>query len=188
MSRMIRWALTLSFCLVTYVAPALADQSSERLNNLFDELRHTDSLVKAKQTEGQIWSIWLNHDDSDVRKAMAKGLASMRSGDYASAYDAFSTAIEINDNFAEAWNKRATVLYLAGNLDDSVADIIETLKREPRHFGALSGLSLIYQQQGRPEAAIGPLEAGIEIYPLMPGAEERLNTLRTELEKLSPET
>ena len=77
----------------------------------------------------------------------------MQAGDYRLALAAFDDLVERNPGFAEAWNKRATLHYLMGNDEASVADIVETLELEPRHFGALSGLALIYERNGQPAAA-----------------------------------
>ena len=84
-------------------------------------------------------------------------------------------------DFAEAWNKRATVLYLRGRLEESVIDVKRTLKLEPRHFGALSGLGLIYLAVGQPEIALKALDAALAIHPQMPGPREKAEQLRDDL-------
>ncbi len=83
--------------------------------------------------------------------------------------------------FAEAWNKRATVLYLMGRLDESVLDIQQTLALEPRHFGALSGLALIYDALEEPAAALRSLEAALAINPHLGGSKERIDQLREKV-------
>lgn len=105
----------------------------------------------------------------------------MASGDHETALDAFDDLVATAPNFAEAWNKRATVYYLMGRLDESVTDIQQTLELEPRHFGALSGLALIYDAVDQPEAAIRSLEAALEINPHLHGSRARIDQLREKL-------
>ena len=83
-------------------------------------------------------------------------------------------------DFAEAWNKRATVHYLMGNFEASVADIRRTLALEPRHFGALSGMGLIYDAIGNQTAAMKVWEKALEIHPHLPGMKARIQELRAK--------
>ena len=83
--------------------------------------------------------------------------------------------------FAEAWKKRATLLYLIGDDDGSVAKVRRTLALEPRHFGALSGLGLINARHDRPETALHSFEAALAIHPFLPGARANVDALREQL-------
>lgn len=104
----------------------------------------------------------------------------MQAGDYQGALATFDDLVERNPEFAEAWNKRATVHYLLGNDEASVADIVETLELEPRHFGALSGLALIYERNDQPVAAASALRRALAVHPQMGGGERRLKRLEDE--------
>ena len=90
------------------------------------------------------------------------------------ALSAFTRATEAQSDFAEAWNKRATVNYLLGRFQDSVLDIQKTLSLEPRHFGALSGLGLINLAMGHDREALKAFEAALKIHPFMPGAKTHI--------------
>ena len=88
----------------------------------------------------------------------------------------------LEPDFAEAWNKRATVHYLMGDYVASVHDIQQTLALERRHFGALSGLGMIYEAIGRPSAALRSFEAALAINPHLDATRQRIEELRRELE------
>ncbi len=160
---------------------AAADQTDPRLDDLFLELQAAASPGTARTVESEIWSIWLEVDDRGARLALVRGIRAMRLGQLDRAEAAFGHAIERRPDFAEAWNKRATVRFLAGRLTASVADIQATLALEPRHFGALSGLGMIYDRLDDAEAALRSYEAALEINPHMPGPRARVEALRAEL-------
>ena len=84
---------------------------------------------------------------------------------------------QLQPRFAEAWNKRATLRYLVGDDEGSIADIRQTLALEPRHFGALSGLALIMERQDRPGDAARSLKAALAINPFLPNGRDRLQAL-----------
>ena len=93
----------------------------------------------------------------------------------------FSRLIEMQPKFAEAWNKRATVYYALHDYDASARDIAETLKLEPRHFGALSGLGLVNIALGRYQAALTAFEMAVAHHPNLRGARENIKNLKEEL-------
>ena len=104
----------------------------------------------------------------------------MNPGDGRTARAAFDLLVAREPGFAEAWNKRATLLYLVGDDDGSIADIQRTLALEPRHFGALSGLGLIFARQERPAQALHSLEAALAVHPQLPGGRARADELKEE--------
>jgi tetratricopeptide (TPR) repeat protein len=166
------------FTLGSVVEPVSADQRDGRLDDLFARLKTTVDPVDAATLQQQIWQIWIEFEDASVSQLMRRGMAAMAQGDHDTALDAFDSLVQQAPDFAEAWNKRATVFYLMGRLDESVSDIRQTLSLEPRHFGALSGLSLIYDAVEKPDAAIRSLEAALEINPHLQGSEDRIRMLR----------
>lgn len=124
---------------------ALADQDDPELGPLLDELADPSlDLPYAQQLETMIWSHWFRHDDEAVAAVMNEGGDHLRYGDLEAALQMFDEAVELAPDFAEAWNRRATVNYHLGRYQESLADIEETLAREPRHFGALFGRGLVY--------------------------------------------
>jgi tetratricopeptide (TPR) repeat protein len=162
-------------------APAMADQRDSRLDGLFERLQTTTDALDAATLQQRIWQIWIEFEDRSVSQLMRRGMTAMARGEHEAALDAFDSLVEEAPGFAEAWNKRATVFYLLGRLDESVGDIQQTLELEPRHFGALSGLALIYEAVEKPEAALRSLEAALEINPHLFGSQERIDDLREKL-------
>ncbi len=151
--------------LVALAVPAGADQTDERLDRLFDRLEASQNETEAELLEKAIWRIWQRPKTASVRVLMRVGIQDMNEGRYKSAEQNFSAAIEFEPEFAEAWNKRATVRYLMNDLVGSVEDIKRTLVLEERHFGALSGLGLIYDALDQKEAAVQAFGAALKIHP-----------------------
>ncbi len=161
--------------------PVAADQRDERLDQLFTRLKTTSDPREAKAVEQIIWHLWMDSDDATVRQLMRDGVTAMSRQQYDVALERFNRIVQHAPDFAEGWNKRATVYYLIGNYPSSVLDIERTLQLEPRHFGALSGLGLIYDAIGRPAAALRSFEAALAINPHLSGARRRVQELRRQL-------
>ena len=157
-----------------------ADQKDPRLEPLFVQLKTAPSAIAAGPVEAQIWEIWGETGDPDSSALFARGIRAMSEGDGPTALAAFDLLVTREPEFAEAWNKRATLLYLEGDDAGSIADIRRTLALEPRHFGALSGLALIYSRTQHPADALHSLEAALAIHPNLAGGRERLEELRRE--------
>ena len=161
--------------------PARADQDDERLDPLFNELKEAESAAAARPIEQAIWGIWETTDDAQDQALMQRGIDAMAARDFATALDQFDRLVERAPDFAEAWNRRATVYYLIGDFEASVRDIQRTLSLEPRHFGALSGLGMIYDAINKPAAAIKSFEAALELNPYLAGPKARIEALRPRL-------
>ena len=158
-----------------------ANQNDTRLDSLFSQLQITGSGQKARTIEKFIWKIWRESGDKSVDQLMVDGVKAMGGGNYEGALIAFSSIVKGAPNFAEGWNKRATLYWLMGDFEKSVEDINRTLALEPRHFGALSGLAMIRESQERPLDALQAFERALEIYPAMPNAAERIRKLNRQL-------
>ena len=161
---------------------AAADQRDPRLDPLFERLHDASTSEDAQWAELQIWSIWLASADAEVNTLMHEGVAGLSTGDYAAALKAFDAVVVRAPDFAEGWNKRATVLYLVGDYAASIRDVERTLALEPRHFGALSGLGLINVELGNEEAALEAFEKALVIYPAMTGARSNAAAIRKRIE------
>ena len=142
-----------------------ADQNDPRLNNLFKQLNQTENQDEIRDLIENIWDIWYEVDDPKVIEYFEKGIQAMRIRNYPLAIRFFNNLIEEDPNFAEGWNKRATVHFMMGNFDQSMQDIIKTLELEPRHFGALDGMGLIFIHQGQFQQAIDVYDKMLEIFP-----------------------
>jgi len=142
-----------------------ADQNDPDLDNLFTELKLAQNNNDARRLENEIWLRWLNAPDATAADLLSQVSAAMSAGRYPFALQLCNQLVDTNPNFAEAWNKRATIHYLLGNHGQSIADIKQTLMLEPRHFGALSGLGLIFMASSNFEAALDAFSAVLELSP-----------------------
>ena len=150
-----------------------------RLNQLFEQLKKSNNASLAFEIEMKIWNIWSTHPTHDsLTQSLAKGSGLMSKGELEAAYKIFSTIIESSPDWAEGWNKRATVLYLMGRYQESLKDIDEVLKRESRHFGALSGQGLVQTELKNYEKAIKSYRAVQKIYPSIRAAKVMIPQLR----------
>lgn len=175
---MVKSTLALAILSVVLFKPAFADQNDPRLYPLFELLRTGLSYAHVQPAEAQIWAIWTHHEDESAQLLMGEGLRAMNVGDLVKARELFDVLIAQQPEFAEAWNKRATVNYLLSDYEASLRDIEATLALEPRHFGALSGRGLVYNALGDAQAAISSFEQTLIIHPWAPGAKENLERLR----------
>lgn len=166
-------------------APAgvMADQNDPRLDGLFDELQQLDPRQdqRAGNIQARIWHIWYLHDDAAVNAAMERGLKALAQDRYEDAVAAFTRAIELDPEFAEAWNRRATTYYVMERYPDSLADIKRVLALEPRHFGALAGRGLCLVALDRKHEALEAFEAALEVNPHMERVYLEMLRLRAEL-------
>ncbi len=161
---MFRVISIITFLLLS-ITSVKADQNDPRLNNLFKKLNKTENQQEISDIIKDIWDIWYEVDDPKVIEYFEKGIQAMRIRNYPLAVRFFNNLIEEDPNFAEAWNKRATVYFMMGDFDKSMQDIIKTLELEPRHFGALDGMGLIFIHQGQYQQAIDVYDKMLEIFP-----------------------
>lgn len=180
---MIRMAcLLIAIGLAIAPVTARSDQRDPQLNALFGRLKATTDFVEARSIESSIWQIWMTSDSSEINKLMADGVQAMASGDYGDALKAFDRMVIAAPEFAEGWNKRATVLYLMGEYAASKADVDRTLALEPRHFGALSGLGLIDLELDRDDDAVEAFLRALAINPHMPGVLRNVEDARKRIQ------
>ena len=148
---------------------------------LLHERLHDESLFVRGFAEQGLWLLWSRSGDEGVDRLMARGVEDMQAGRYVESIATFSSAIRARPQFAEAWNKRATVLYLAGRYRESIADCDEVLKRNPKHFGALSGLGQIYVQLGELEQALEWYRRALAVNPNLIGVELSILQIEEQL-------
>ncbi|HEX6102744.1 MAG TPA: tetratricopeptide repeat protein [Alphaproteobacteria bacterium] len=177
-----RRLLTAALLLGAFAASAEADQRDPRLPALFERLKAAETLEAAQPIEAEIWTIWAQSENDDVNLLMGIGVNAMAREDYATALELFDKMVEVAPEFAEGWNKRATVLYLMGEIERSRADVEKVLELEPRHFGALSGLGLLYMAEGEAEKALEAFRRALAVNPTMPGPQQWVEELKERVE------
>lgn len=147
---------------------------------LAKHLRDASALVRDFAEQG-LWLLWSRSGDPAIDAIMARGVDEMQAGRHAEAIATFSEVIRRRPDFAEAWNKRATVRFLAGQYRESLADCDEVLRRNPRHFGALSGAGQIQFELGNDAQAIRWWRRALEVNPNLPGVESNIERAEDRL-------
>lgn len=168
--------------LLAFPVTSTADQFDPRLQKLFLQMNSTRDAAIAWQIESLIWQAWTSHDNPVFNGLMNQGIEQMNTNSLNAALNSFDQLIEMAPNYAEAWNKRATIYYILKEYEASEADILETLQLEPKHFGAFSGLGLVYMAQGEFYLARNAFKSALEINPYMQGAIKNLEALEDYFE------
>ncbi len=151
------------------------------LDQLFAALRKTDQPEEIKDIEEKIWDIWMQNNSHQVNVLMEQGCDALAESDYTQAIQFFTQITEIEPQYAEGWNKRATAYYLRGNYKHSIRDIRATLSLEGRHFGALSGLGSIYLTIGDFKAALKVYQKLAKIYPQDADFKRQIEVLQEQI-------
>lgn len=160
---------------------AQADQTDPELNPLFDKLANAADASEASLIEIQIWQHWLAAPDANSEALMSQVVAAMQTRQLTLGIKLSDQLIDSSPDFAEAWNKRATLHYLVGDVDSSVEDIEQTVKLEPRHFGAISGLGLIFLKRGDYQNALDAFEQVLKISPQSQSTLRSIERVRNKL-------
>ena len=156
--------------LLLAVQVALSDGRSsindEELGLLFSQLLEIQSSSEADEITLKIWEIWTNDAETEFgQSTMLEGVSLMNRNSLVAAEELFSELIRVSPDYIEAWNKRATVRYMMGQLENSLNDVYVVLSKEPKHFGAMSGLGLIMIQRENFEGALSAYKKLIAIHP-----------------------
>ncbi len=155
-----------------------ADERKNELDRLFSDLKKKDSLI-SKKIEQRIWDIWSTHPTDDkLTLILSEGSKFVRDQQLYNAINMFTKVIKLDPTWAEAWNKRATVLYLLGDYESSQKDIDKVLELEKRHFGALAGQGLVNIKLKNYEKAIESYQKAQEIYPSMKSPEIMIKQIK----------
>ena len=170
--------------------------AAERLGEIGDNAA-TPALVQAlhdpdvtvrNEAHDSLWAIWHRSGDPAIDARLAEGITLMQSGSLPEAIAVFTDVIARAPDFAEGWNKRATAYYLMGDLDRSLADCEEVVKRNPAHFGALSGFGLIYLQKDDLPRAAEYFEKALAVDPTLIQVEAALLQIREVLRQRRQQT
>jgi tetratricopeptide (TPR) repeat protein len=151
------------------VGPASADPSGQagpaQLDQLFAELKTACGIEEGRAVEAKIVAIWLRSGDAEVDTMMHWANTALSIGSYELAINYLDTIVVTKPDFAEGWSRRATAYFYLGDFERSLDDIERTLALEPRHFGAIAGLGLVRERQGRLEEALEAFDRALAIDP-----------------------
>ena len=156
--------------------------NASETQKLLDELAEASSGEMAKTIIINIQQAWINsHEDSSEKRLMSQALSAMDDGNLVKAERELTKLIKKNPDFVEAWNKRATVRFFNGDFSGSETDVFEVLSREPRHFGAISGLAMINVHMGALREAVKAYEMLLNIHPYAEDAKKFLPKLKKQI-------
>jgi tetratricopeptide (TPR) repeat protein len=137
------------------------------LDRRFAALNAATSDEEATPIIAEIWSLWHTSGNAEVDDLMSRILSLAIFGQGADAEQLIDEVIRLKPDFPEGWNQRATLRYHQGRFAESLADCVEVLKREPRHFGALSGMGLIALAQGDEKGALAAFRRALAVNPFL---------------------
>lgn len=174
---------TLLVACLGFATPAGSGDTHDPLAPLFERLRVTHDRREAGALESMIWALWAKYegDRVEVGFLMHEGLQAIQRNEYDKAVRAFDEVTTLAPDFPEGWNQRATAEYLRGDYPAALADMRRTLRLEPRHFGALSGLGMVYMSLGDMERALKAFDAALGINPHMDMVRAHRETVREKL-------
>lgn len=168
------------------LAPAIPnDQAAPRapvtLDTLFADLKREQNEKAAARIAGRIQNLWSHSGSASVDVMMQWSQKAMTERKFDVALDFLDQVVTLAPEYAEGWNRRATVHFMMQNYGKSMSDIEHTLRLEPRHFGALSGMAQIMEVRGRKQLALEAWQKVLDVYPMLSKAQERVSTLSEDL-------
>jgi tetratricopeptide (TPR) repeat protein len=155
---------------------------TRNLDFLFEALKIAPDATTAKAIEQRIWALWFVSSSDTANLLMARVRAAVEAKDLDLALKLLDALVKVRPDYVEAWNRRATIHFMKNEYGKSLADIREVLKREPRHFGALSGLGLILQELGDNRRALDVYRRALAVYPLIERIPDTVKTLQEKVE------
>ena len=161
--------------------PPAAPTRQGRLDQLFADLKRERNEKAAERIAGRIWSEWNQSGSASIDLMMQWAQKATEDQKFDVALDFLDQVVTLQPDYAEGWNRRATVHFMMKNYGKSMADIDRTLQLEPRHFGALSGLAQIMAETGHKQSALEAWQKVLTIYPMMRSAQDQVSTLSEEL-------
>ncbi len=159
-----------------------ADTRNGFLAELFTRLEKSQDVVEARGIAGAIERVWLRSGSDTSDLLMGRAVGAFQTKEYALAIELLDKIVVLDPDWAEAWNKRATAKYFNEDYQGAMADIGEVLKREPRHFSALSGMGFILQRTGFDRRALEVFRKALEVYPKLEDVRKQVDLLTIEIE------
>jgi tetratricopeptide (TPR) repeat protein len=155
---------------------------TRNLDFLFEALKIAPDETTAKEIEQRIWALWFVSPSDTANLLMARVRVAIEAKDLDLALKLLNALIKIRPDYVEAWNRRATIYFMKNDYGKSIADIREVLKREPRHFGALTGLGVILEEIGDDRHALEVFRRAVEVYPRIERVPDLIKTLQEKVE------
>lgn len=173
--------------------PALAQQTGgggpssqpapEVIDGLLGQLHQADDEAAAKALEQAVWQAWMRSGSPTVDLLVQQAERAMEDDQHRIAISILSAAIELEPEFPEVWNRRATAYYLSRQYERSLADAEKVLELEPRHFAALAGLGMLHKAMGNERAALQAFRRALAIHPHLSVAQRAVKELELEVEQ-----
>ena len=155
---------------------------ARNLDFLFGALKAAPDAESAKQVENRIWALWLASGSDTANLLMTRAKSAIDANDLDLAIELLDAIVKIKPDYIEAWNRRATIRYMRKDYAQAMDDIRQVLIREPRHFGAMSGLGMILQEFGDEKHALDVFRRALEINPHLPKIDEMIKSLTEKVE------
>jgi len=155
---------------------------TKNLDFLFDALKAAPDDASAKHVEARIWAIWLRTPSDTAALLMVRAKAAVDAKQNDIAIKLLDSVIKLRPDYTEAWNRRATLYYMQDDYGRALADIQQVLIREPRHFGALTGLGMIMEELGDEKRALDTYRKALAINPHLDKVPERVRKLSEKIE------
>jgi len=155
---------------------------TRNLDFLFGALKAAPDADSAKQVENRIWALWLASGSDTANLLMTRAKTAIDAKDLDLAIELLDAIIKIKPDYIEAWNRRATIRYMRKDYALAMDDIRQVLIREPRHFGAMSGLGMILQEFGDEKRALDVFRRALEVNPHLPKIDEMVKSLREKVD------
>ncbi|MGL4490998.1 MAG: tetratricopeptide repeat protein [Rhizobiaceae bacterium] len=153
----------------------------KKLDELFASLKRSKSVAIASDIANNIREEWTTSGSANVDLLMQWALEAMNRGDNSAAMDFLDQVVMLKPDFAEGWNRRATLHFSMNNYSKAMVDIEKTLQLEPRHFGALSGMGIIFLSLDNKEQALLAYQKALEVYPLMRDIQKTVGEIEDQL-------
>jgi len=155
---------------------------TKNLDFLFEALKAAPDADSAKLVEGRIWALWLHSGSDTADLLMTRVKTAIEGKDSSLAIELLTAVIGLKPDYVEAWNRRATLYFASKDYAKALADIRQVLAREPRHFGALTGLGIIMQEFGEDKFALEAFRRALAVNPHLPKIPEFVKTLSEKVE------
>ncbi len=163
-------------------APAYADQTDERLEELFNSLGETEDLFEAQEVQLQISNIWQDSNSASIELLLSRSISAINEQDYDTARTHLDDIVDLAPEFAEGWNQRAILNFVTYRYEEAILDIQKTVLLEPRHYGAWSGLGQIFESVGNERAALEAYRHALSLNPYLEGTERAIKSLERDVE------